>query len=259
VTSLPTWRASRRAALISVLSLSALAWGTGCAALRTRTIPVDTVIDLAPGNDPNAERVLIVFLPGASDTPADLLKQGFVQQVRQRGIKADVLLADLHVGYYVGRTAEERLRTDIMEPARAKGYRQIWLAGISLGGFGSLLYAQRHEGAIDGIIALAPYIASNSVLAEVNAAGGLNGWNVPIKDGDFERELLRWLKGYGDATQKRPLLYLGYGTEDGFAQTNAAVGALLPKGHMRATAGGHDWGPWQKLWGEFLDAAPLPR
>jgi pimeloyl-ACP methyl ester carboxylesterase len=259
MTTLLRWRASRGATLAVVLTFSALASVTGCAGLRIPTTPVETVVDLAPGNAPNAERVLIVFLPGASDTPADLVQQGFVQQVRQRGIKADVVLADLHVGYYVGRTAEERLRTDIMVPARAKGYRQVWLAGISLGGFGSLLYAQRHEGSVDGIIALAPYIASNSVLAEVSAAGGLRGWNVPIKDGDFERELLRWLKGYGDATQKRPTLYLGYGTEDGFAQTNAAVGALLPSSHMRSTPGGHDWGPWQKLWGEFLDVAPLPR
>ncbi len=206
---------------------------------------------------------MIVFLPGAGDTAQEIVNEGFVQQVRQRGVLADVVVVDLHLGYYTrSRNFETRLREDVVVPARAAGYRQVWLAGISLGGFGSLMFSRvnqdRPEAQIDGIIALAPYVARTSVLDEVVRAGGLARWNVPVVQGDFERELLQWLKAYGDPRLKRPALYLGYGTEDGFAQMAQVVGALLPAGRLRSAPGGHDWPPWKRLWGEFLDAVPWP-
>ncbi len=232
---------------------------SGCNVFRSPVAPVPTIIDLLPGNSPVGDRILLVFLPGAQEVPEDLVREGFVQQVRKRGIAADVVLADMHPRYYSGRTFDKRLKEDILDPARARGYRQVWLAGISLGGFGSLMYSRLNEGAIDGVIAMAPFIATNSVLEEVNQAGGLAQWNEPVVEGDWQRDLLRWLKGYGDPTAKRPLLFIGYGTRDGFASFNAAVGALLPAQQVRSAEGGHDWGPWKQLWGEFLDLAPLPR
>lgn len=215
--------------------------------------------DVLPGDRPASQRVLLVFLPGAGDVPADLITQGFVEQVRRRGIAADVIIPDLHVGYYTGRSFDTRLKADVIDPARAKGYTRIWLAGISLGGFGSLVYARQNPGVVEGVIAIAPFIATNGVLDEVRKAGGIAGWNEPVVAGDWQRDLLLWLKGYGDATQTRPSLFIGYGTEDGFAEFNAAVGALLPPERVRSAPGGHDWAPWQRLWGEFLDLAPLPR
>jgi hypothetical protein len=235
----------------------------GCAALRPTRETVDTIWDRLPTPAAPLGKVLIVFLPGAGDTAQDIVDQGFVQQVRQRGIQADVVVVDLHLGYYVrSRTFEVRLREDVIVPARAAGYRQIWLAGISLGGFGSLLFSSvnqdRPEAKIDGIMALAPYVARTAVLDEVLRAGGLARWNEAVVEGDFERTLLRWLQGYGDPLLRRPALYLGYGTEDGFAQMVQVVGTVLPAGRLRAAPGGHDWPPWKRLWGEFLDAAPWP-
>jgi hypothetical protein len=235
----------------------------GCAALRPTRDRVDTIWDRLATPAAPSDKVLIVFLPGAGDTAQDIVDQGFVQQVRQRGIPADVVVVDLHLGYYVrSRNFETRLREDVIVPARAAGYRQVWLAGISLGGFGSLLFSSvnqdRPEAKIDGIIALAPYVARTAVLQEVVRAGGLARWNEPVVEGDFERTLLRWIQGYADPTLKRPALHLGYGTEDGFALMAQAVGALLPAGRLRSAPGGHDWPPWKTLWGEFLEAVPWP-
>ncbi len=260
-------RPSRRAWLqrAATLAMGPGAWASvaGCAALRPTREPVDTIWDRLPSPAAPPAKSLIVFLPGAGDTAQDIVNEGFVQQVRERGITADVVVVDLHLGYYRNRAFETRLRDDVIAPARAAGYPQIWLAGISLGGFGSLMYSRlqqdRPELAPDGIIALAPYIARTSTLAEVTRAGGLARWNEPVVEGDFERELLRWLKGYADPAVKRPALYIGYGTEDGFAPTAQAVGAALPTGHLRSAPGGHDWPPWKQLWGEFLDAVPLGR
>jgi pimeloyl-ACP methyl ester carboxylesterase len=230
---------------------------SGCFALRETKVPVPVLWDTLAGIRP-ANKILIVFLPGAQEVPADLVNQGFVRQVRERGIAADIVIVDLHVGYFRSRAFDTRLREDVVAPARAAGYRQIWLAGISLGGFGSLMFSRLNDGLVDGIIAMAPYVARTSVLREVQDAGGLERWNEPVVEGDFERDLLHWLKGYADPSQKRPQLYIGYGTRDGFADFNAAVGDLLPPGRLRTAPGGHDWPPWKQLWGEFLDTAPLP-
>lgn len=72
---------------------------------------------------------LIVFLPGAQEVPQDIVREGFVDQVRARGIDADVVVADAHLGYFYGGVFEQRLREDVVQPARAQGYRSVWLAG----------------------------------------------------------------------------------------------------------------------------------
>ncbi len=244
--------------LLAVL-LVGVVTAAGCVGWRPPTVPVRSVMVKAPGDAPVSQRVLIVFLPGSQDSPEDLLEQGFVARLHQQGILADVVLPDLHVGYYTGGRFDERLRIDVMEPMRAKGYAQTWLAGISIGGFGSMMYARQHPGQVDGIIAIAPFVASTSVLEEVRAAGGIAKWNEPVVEGDWQRDLLRWLKGYADPTQKRPPLYVGYGSEDGFAEFNAAVGAVLPKGHVREAPCGHAWVPWKQLWSEFLTDVPWPK
>ncbi len=247
---------------VLVLMLATVATIAGCIGWRLPEVPVPSVFVPAPGDAPVGERVLVVFLPGSRDSPEDILEQGFVSRLHEQGILADVLLPDLHTGYYVNTTRsrfDERLRVDIVEPMRAKGYRQVWLAGISLGGFGSMMYARLHPQHVDGIVVIAPFVASSSVLEEVRAAGGIARWNEPVVDGDWQRDLLRWLKGYADPQAVRPPLYVGYGSEDGFAEFNAAVGTVLPSGHVRVAPGGHEWLPWKQLWSEFADQVPWPR
>ena len=39
--------------------------------------------------------------------------------------------------------------------ARARGYQQVWLIGMSLGGIGTLYYARAHTAEVTGILALA--------------------------------------------------------------------------------------------------------
>jgi pimeloyl-ACP methyl ester carboxylesterase len=242
-------------AVALVGALGVLATIGGCIGWRSPVVPVRSVFVPAPGDAPTAKRVLVIFLPGSGDTPEQILQQGFAATLHNKGIAADVLVPDLHVGYYTSGRFDERLRIDIVEPMLARGYRQIWFAGISLGGFGSMMYARQQPQHVNGVVALAPFIASNSVLAEVRNAGGIANWNEPVVDGDWQRDLLLWLKGYADpaTAATRPPLYVGYGSDDGFAEFNAAVGQVLPPGHARVAPGGHDWPPWKQLWGEFVD------
>jgi pimeloyl-ACP methyl ester carboxylesterase len=219
----------------------------------------------APTTAPARAKVLIVFLPGGWEVPKDIVREGFVNEVRKRNIDADVQVVDSHIGYFIRRTFPVRLREDIVLPAKARGYEQIWFAGISLGGFGSLLYSYLHPGDVDGVIAIAPHIAARSKWRDVIEAGGLAKWQPkePLDANDYERGLLTWLKAYGAAGEsekkKRPVLFIGYGTEDGMPQFDQLNAGTVPESQLLRAPGKHDWPPWKQMWADVLDRAPLPR
>ncbi len=230
---------------------------SGCALPRAAQVPMDAL--WLPASPNQVGKTLIVFLPGSQEVPQDIVREGFVQQVRARHPTVDVVVADAHVGYFRNRSFEERLRADVMALARARGYESIWLAGISLGGFGSLMYAKNAPDEIDGVIALAPFIASRTVLAEVAQAGGLSRWQpaLPLKADDYQRDLLLWFKGFGDPAQARPPLFIGYGTRDRLEPFPELLDSVLPADRLLSAPGGHDWSPWKAMWADALDRAPL--
>lgn len=228
-------------------------------------LPVKPQLDVAQYKTPcdEAAKTLIVMLPGRFDSPEDFSHHGFIKAVQQRGINADIAAVDLHLGYYFARTAVQRLHEDIILPARRKGYEHIWFAGISLGGFGSLLYGQYHPDTISGMVLIAPYLGGSTTQDEIAAAGGLTKWRAgdPEPD-DYERRLWAWLKAYGDTVKQQadaePKIYLGYGVSDRFAGSNRLAGAVLQHENVATTHGGHEWKPWLRLWETFLDKNVLP-
>ena len=229
----------------------------GCTSFRSIEGPMKSVEDkLQCRVQP---KTLIVFLPGAYDTPQDLIKQGFVSAVRKREIYADIQLVDAHTGYYTSQQILNRLETEVIESAKANGYARIWFAGISLGGYGSMLYAMKHPTALDGFFVMAPYMGARDIPSQIQQQGGLRNWS-PTIQGNADIDLWNWLKGYGDTQQlKRPEAWLGYGATDRFASANGLLATVLPANHSFVIPGGHDWSTWQQLWARFLDASPLPR
>ncbi|MGV3742352.1 MAG: alpha/beta hydrolase-fold protein [Burkholderiaceae bacterium] len=214
------------------------------------------------------------MLPGAYDTADDFLQNGFVDEVRQRRIAADVWMANTHIGYYGSGLVAERLHQDVILPARQKNYAQIWLAGLSLGGYGSLLYAQQYDEMIDGMFLMAPFLGNRSLVAQIANVGGLKAWKPGtieeknagnrrwLQDPDYDERLWAWLKSYGErrAANTTPLqLHLGYGAEDRFRASHQLLSGILPEDHVKTVPGGHQWEPWKVLWSDFLDRAPFPK
>ena len=231
-----------------------------CAVWRTAKAPLTTGLD--PSTCGTAD-TLLVFLPGAYSDPREFVTEGFVRQVRERHIAADVMLVDAHMGYYSNRTIVDRLEADVLVPARLKGYRAIWLVGISVGGFGALIHEELRPGNVAGIVVLAPYLGQRLLSTDIDVAGGLRAWRAPVDPlplDEMETRLWRWLQAYGTtpSPQGRPPLYLGYGLDDRFVFSHRLLAAALPKERVFTTDGGHDWPEWRRLWSQALDVLLLP-
>jgi len=175
---------------------------------------------------------LLVFLPGAFLKPEEFEREGFVNAVREREFAADALLVDADVSYYYDQTFIERLHHDVLQPQRALGYRSIWLVGISIGGFGALIHELAKPGAVDGIVALAPYLGRRPIGAEIHKAGGLRAWKAPEgppPDEEVDRKLWPWLQQYASPQKaaQLPPLYLGFGLSDRFASNHQLLADAL--------------------------------
>jgi pimeloyl-ACP methyl ester carboxylesterase len=246
--------AQTASAAISVLVLAATL--AGCAQPRPATIPMQQLSDLSGCAAPTA--ALVVMLPGVYSPPQEFIDEGFVAALRQRGLAVDVTMVDAHLGYFADRTVLQRLRQDVVLPARAAGYRQVWLVGISLGGLAALGYAARHGDDIDGVLAIAPYPGTQALQREIVAAGGPRAWRQCVAEpgADLEREVWWWLAG-GDAA-RRPPVYLGHGQGDRFVTGLELMAGTVPPERAATVPGGHDWAPWRAVWNGWLERGLLP-
>jgi hypothetical protein len=228
----------------------------GCSIFRAPVIPLRTIALGARGGG----TCLAVLLPGRWDRPESFRKAGFAEAVKKRGLRLDLVAVDTHLGYYRDRSVIERLHLDVVAPARAAGYRTIWIVGTSLGGVGGLLYLRDQPNDLSGVLALAPFLGADELIREIEAAGGPRRWTPPatLPTDDVGRELWSWLVPWAMSRQAPPL-HLGWGSEDSFAEANQMLATLLPRENVYAVRGPHDWGTWSRLWEQFLDRTSLCR
>jgi pimeloyl-ACP methyl ester carboxylesterase len=206
-----------------------------------------SLTDLArPGRQ---AETLVILLPGALHQPEDFVREGFVDAVRRRGLDMDLLLAGLLFDHVADEQALPQLHAHLVEPALAAGYRHIWLAGISIGGYVAMSYADRFPGRAAGLFLMAPYPGNRMTTNEIAAAGGIRAWQSGnLAEDDTERRNWRWLQTHRDVE-----VHLGYATEDRFAGGHAMMAEALPPNRVDCIPGGHDWPAWRSLWQRFLD------
>lgn len=234
---------------------------------RPATVPIDTIRYDAPGG-PHQE--LMVFLPGYGDTPSAVERHGLVRAVWARGLAADIVAVDAHLGYYQDGTILTRLKEDVINTAKAGGYKNIWLVGTSLGAYGAILYAGHYPQDITGVVLLGPFLGEKKTVDEIRQAGGLQQWD-PGEVGnktkeDWEKQIWLWLKlrqkqgdfrlWSKDCEQEKgclPKIYLGYGKLDRFSRGQDLLASVLPPEYVVALFGGHDWMTWKRAWDTVLD------
>lgn len=212
---------------------------------------------LVPAVQP-AQR-LVVVLPGRADALRGLERSGIAQAIQRQWPDADVVLAGLTLGYYFQRHAPERLHAEIVAPMRARGYREVWLVGASLGGMGALMYDREYPGEVDGMVLLAPYLGEPPLIDAIAAAGGLGQWDpgpVPpaIDDANFQHELWRYVQALSRDPARARRVWLVYGDRDRLRRALPLLAPWLPPSQVFERAGGHSWSVWTPATGEVLAA-----
>ena len=226
--------------------LSPLALLSACIGIPPTESPIPS-IGAIRGDSPNS--TLVIMLPGRGDRADIIIANGFQEEGER--LAFDTVAVDAHFGYYMKRSLLPRLREDFILPAKAAGYDNIWLLGVSMGGFGSLLYANEYPGEIDGIVLLAPYLGDPDLAREIDAGGGLAAWS---GDGpafkSYEIGVWKWLQDTTNARSGTPVI-LGYGEADDGAKTFAVLADALEDSSVYTREGGHDWITWRPLWNEI--------
>jgi hypothetical protein len=235
-----------------------------CACLSPRSASAPLATSAYPALRQGAVRRLVVLLPGRRSRDVDFEREGFVSQAREAGIDADLVAVDLREEYYRQGVFQQRLWEDVIAPAEARGYGEIWVVGISLGGAGALGVAMQHAGSLRGILLLSPFLGPADLTREIAAAGGLERWDpgsraVPDPFEAFFRSVWSWLKMNGCRAEGTPPVYLGYGRSDRLSPSLDLLAAAMPQERVLRLDGGHEWKTWRSLWAEFLSRGVLPR
>ena len=228
----------------------------GCATNRgDAKQPIPTKLIAAPLL--SRHHALVVMLPGIGDNVAVMDRAGVVQAIQHAWPNADVMLTSTTMAYYAQGKVWQRLHDEIVEPARARGYTEIWMAGASLGGMGTLLYEQHYPRELTGMVLLAPYLGEPPLSREIAAAGGLANWQpgpqpMAIDANNFQHELWRWLKTWTAQPDVGQRVWLGYGDRDKLRYAFPNFTPLLPKDHVFVRSGWHAWTTWTPLIAEIF-------
>ena len=209
--------------------------------------------------DSGDERLpLLVLLPGANMSAEDLHKLGFFHAVHSRGLRFDITAVDPGFDGYLDDRIAVNLHEAIVEPALARDVPGVWFAGISIGGFGALRYAQSFRGQLAGTILLAPFLGSKGLIDQVTAAGGIRSWQPPATcKATPQRSVLDWLSRLSANDPFFQTVHMGYGIDDRFSAAHQLLAALLSEQRVLTLPGGHVESVWVALWGKMLEAGVL--
>ena len=231
--------------LLATVTLAGLLAACGDTPKPTGPRPVATI----PAPQVVQDRPLVIVLPGRGDDLDDLKRTGIAAAVQRAWPQADVLLAGATLAYYLYGNVALELHDQVIVPARAYGYREIWLAGASMGGMGALLYEKTYPHDITGLVLMAPYMGEPALVKELADAGGPQHWDpgsAPAKlDGqDYQRELWRLVKSWGGRPDEARRIWLICGSDDRFIEPARMIATELPADHFIEIAGSHDWPYW---------------
>jgi hypothetical protein len=220
----------------------------GCASPRLPTGPIP--VKEIPAPQQSAAGLLVIVLPGRGDDLDGLAKAGMAEAIQKAWPKADVLLAGATLGYYTEGKLQQRLHDEIIVPARARGYKEIWLTGASMGGMGTLMYERTYPHDVTGIVLFAPYMGKSGLIKQIETAGSVAKWDpgpmpAALDADNYQTEIWRVVKSWQDPAEAQRI-WLVCGDSDRFIESAQLISALLPPEHFVQVKGGHDWGTWDQ-------------
>lgn len=233
------------ARMLAIVALAALPALAGCLPRGDAHRPIP--LDVRPAARPPAT-TLVVILPGRRDDLGSLRRAGIADVFARRMPHAEVVLAEATLPYYFERTLTQRLHDEVVAPARARGIREVWLVGASLGGLGSVRHALDHPGDVDGLVLLAPYLGDAPLLREIAARGGLRAWDPgapePVTSDNVAAETWKALARWSRDPASAPQIFVAYGRDDPLAEAATLIAELVPRDRLLMRDGGHRWSVW---------------
>lgn len=201
---------------------------------------------------PQGERTLVIVLPGIQGDARDMRERGIGAAIQAAWPHADVFLANATFAYYRDSKLVGRLHEDIVTPARAAGYRHIWLTGASMGGLGALLYEREYAGMLAGVVLFAPFLGDEALLQEIRDAGGLRKWDPgPVSSkadfSNYQRQVWKRVQLWAEQPELARRVWLGCGTDDYLRSGSRLLATALPREHFVEEPGGHTWATWARL------------
>ena len=149
----------------------------------------------------------------------------------------------------------QRLRTDVILPAKSQGYEKVWIVGVSMGGLGALLYLMEHPEDVAGVVVLGPYLGDDEIFDEIENAGGVQRWEPGSFDPNeqWQRMLWEWLKRYPNNDPDSPPIVMGLATEDAYYKGHKLLSANLPSDRVIETGGKHRFKTFKGIWDKVLE------
>jgi len=202
---------------------------------------------------PGRGQRLFVFLPGRRDRASDFVRHGFVNMAQRIVSGSDCVAVDATIGYYFDGSVADRLHREIIGPARAFRYHEIWLVGVSMGGLGAFFHERMHPGEITGLILLAPFVGEDRKLfTEIDVAGGPAAWAAAQPAGvlpennkaTYQRDLWRFLGRLPCGPEPGLQIWVAYGDHDRLLPGILRLTTVIPSERVFRLAGGHTWEVW---------------
>jgi pimeloyl-ACP methyl ester carboxylesterase len=201
-----------------------------------------------PAREAAPEHPLIVILPGLEDDAHVLHAKGVDDAIQRAWPTADLIITSTTYPYYRDNRLVRHLRREVIEPARKAGYREIWIAGGSMGGLGALMYEHEYPGDAAGLVLLSPYLGGTFLVHEIRDAGGVRKWDpgaLPrhLTADDYKRQVWAMVKDWNES-ERPQRVWLICGDKDQMLTGVRLLAAQLPAGHYLERPGKHDWDFW---------------
>lgn len=234
----------------------------GLLVFNARHGPIPTLTLAAP--QPGTDTRLVIVLPGIEDDLDSLHASGIGAAIQQAAPDMEVLLTGATPAYYLRQDLVRRLQQEIVAPARARGVHEIWMVGMSMGGFGTLLYEQRHPGEMTGLVLLAPFMGRPGLTTTIAAAGGLRQWAPPqqlsfLHPDRVPAQLWQMIRHWSESPERTQRIWLACGHDDSFMPASRLIAATLPADHFLERPGAHTRAVWVSAVREIFTRIGPPR
>ncbi len=236
---------------------------SGCAG-RPAASEIMPSLRIAPQRVHDEPAPLVIVLPGRGDSLERLRAAGVAEAIQRGAPQAEVLLTGATLAYYLDGGLVRRLHEQIVTPELARGRREIWLVGFSMGGLGAMMYERTHPRQVRGLMLIAPYLGDRKLIQEIRDAGGPAQWQAGPEPAALDRDNVsreQW-RMVGRWTREPALaarIWLACGVEDSFLPAARMIAPYLPNAQVLETPGAHRMAVWVPMLVTLFERAlPAP-